>query len=378
MSKKWKKVTSLTELPHKVLEAAYNAGIVSKDGGRSGSFLHLDQSTVFSKVENIFNKQIELLDIKDALKKYDWLQDYWWKLVDPKKDEYTKKVEEEYSGGYFMRILPNTKITFPLQSCLLITEEGLEQKIHNIIIAEEGSDSHIITGCTLHPDTKRAAHLGITEIYVKENATLNFSMIHHWAEDTKVRPRSGIIIEENGTFISNYLSLRPVKDIQMYPMATCKGDNSTATFNSIMYAEKNSNLDIGSKVILKGMGSKTEIISRAISKDDSLIITRGFLQGDNNDCKGHLECRGLLIGTNAKMHAIPELIANAEGCELSHEAAVGKIAEKEIAYLMTRGLSKEQATSAIIRGFLDISIMGLPPELEKEIKQIMSTLKFAE
>ncbi|MHA1300978.1 MAG: SufB/SufD family protein [Candidatus Helarchaeota archaeon] len=378
MAKKWKKISSLTELPHKVLEAAYKSGVVAKGENRSGSFMHLDQSTVFSEVENVFDNQIQLLDIKDALKKFDWLKEYYWKLVDPDKDEFTKKVAEDYSGGYFMRISPNAKITFPLQSCLLITESGLEQRVHNIIIAEENSEAHIITGCTMHPETNRAAHLGVSEIYVKKNAYLNFSMIHHWAQDTIVRPRTGVRIESNGTFASNYLSLKPVKDVQMYPMSICEGDNSTAIFNTLLYADKNSKLDIGSKVILKGKGSKTEMVSRSLAKGRSFIIARGYIEGANKICKGHLECGGLLMGSESKIHAIPELVAKVEGADLSHEAAIGRVAEKEIAYLMTRGLSEEQATSLIIKGFLDIGIMGLPPELDRELRDIMETIKFSE
>ncbi len=378
MAKKWDKVSSLTELPHKILEAAYKSGVVKEDKGRSGSFFHLDQSTVFSEVSKAFDNKIEILDIKDALKKYDWLQEYQWKLVDPDTDQFTKKVADEYSGGYYMRILPNAKITLPLQSCLFITKADLEQKVHNIIIAEEGSESHIITGCTMHPDINRAAHLGISEIYIKKNASLNFSMIHHWAENTIVRPRSAVNIEDNGTFVSNYLSLKVVKDVQMYPVAFCEGTNSTAIFNSILYAEKKSLLDIGSKAILNGKNSKTEIISRALSRGNSKIIARGYIEGNSKDCKGHLECRGLLMGGQSKIHAIPELVANIMGADLSHEAAIGRIAEKEIAYLMTRGLSEEQAISVIIKGFLDVGILGLPPELNKEIRKIIDTLKFSE
>jgi Fe-S cluster assembly scaffold protein SufB len=106
------------------------------------------------------------MDTKAALKKYSWLEDYRWKLVSKDKDEFTKKVAEDYSGGYFMRILPGAEISFPLQSCLMITEKNLEQRVHNIIIAEEGSKAHIITSCVQHSSVPKAAHLGISEIYV--------------------------------------------------------------------------------------------------------------------------------------------------------------------------------------------------------------------
>jgi len=308
-----------------------------------------------------------------ALKKYPWIEDNRWKLVGKDKDEFTKKVAENYSGGYFMRILPGAEISFPLQSCLMITERNLEQRVHNIIIAEEGSKAHIITSCVQHSSVPKASHLGISEIYVRKNAMLNFTMIHQWSEDTLVRPRSAAQVEDGATFVSNYVCMRPVRDVQMYPVAYCSGENSRVSFNSILYGQKNSQLDIGSKAVLTGRGSKAEMVSRAIAREGSKMIIRGMIEGNNSECKGHLECRGLLMDNESLMQSVPELIARKKGVEITHEAAVGKISEKEITYLMTRKLSRDQAISLIIRGFMDVSILGLPEALNTEIKNIVNT-----
>jgi Fe-S cluster assembly scaffold protein SufB len=318
------------------------------------------------------------MDTKAALKKYSWLEEYRWKLVSKDKDEFTKKVAEDYSGGYFMRILPGAEISFPLQSCLMITERNLEQRVHNIIIAEEGSKAHIITSCVQHSSVPKASHLGISEIYVKNNAMLNFTMIHQWSEDTLVRPRSAAQVGDGATFVSNYVCMRPVRDVQMYPVAYCSGEESRVSFNSILYGQKNSLLDIGSKAVLTGKGSKAEMVSRAIARQGSKMIIRGMIEGDNSECKGHLECRGLLMDDESVMQSIPELIARKKGVEITHEAAVGKISEKEITYLMTRRLSRDQAVSLIIRGFMDVSILGLPEALNAEIKNIVNTSAGAE
>jgi Fe-S cluster assembly protein SufB len=318
------------------------------------------------------------LDTKAALKKYSWLEEYRWKLVSKDKDEFTKKVAEDYSGGYFMRILPGAEISFPLQSCLMINERNLEQRVHNIIIAEEGSKAHIITSCLQHSSVPKASHLGISEIYLKKNVMLNFTMIHQWSEDTLVRPRSAAQVEDGATFVSNYICMRPVRDVQMYPVAYCSGEESRVSFNSILYGQKNSLLDIGSKAVLTGKGSKAEMVSRAIARQGSKMIIRGMIEGDNSECKGHLECRGLLMDDESVMQSIPELIAKKKGVEITHEAAVGKISEKEITYLMTRRLSRDQAVSLIIRGFMDVSILGLPEALNAEIKNIVNTSAGAE
>ena len=363
--------SELTKLPHQILEEAQKVGLETQDQNRSGTYFHLDRETVASKVNELYEGKLELMDVKVALKKYPWLEEYMWKIVSKDKDEYTKRVDEDYSGGYFMRIMPGAEIAFPLQSCLMITKRNLEQRVHNIIIAEEGSKAHIITSCLQHSGVANASHLGVSEIYVKKNASLNFTMIHQWSENTLVRPRSAAEIEDDATFVSNYVCMRAVRDMQMYPVAYCKGVDSRVSFNSILYGQKNSLLDIGSKAILTGRGSKAEMVSRAIAREGSKIIVRGMIEGDTSDCKGHLECRGLLMDDRSFIQSIPELIAKKRGVEITHEAAVGKISEKEIVYLMTRRLSRDQAVSLIIRGFMDVGIMGLPEALNAEIKNIV-------
>jgi len=365
------KTNELTRIPHTILKEAYKAGIDTSEDNRSGTLFHVDQSTICSKVNEFFKGKIELMDTLDALQKYPWIDDYWWKLVDKEKDKFTRKVSKNFSGGYFMRILPNVEVTVPLQSCLMITEKDLEQRVHNIIIAEEGSKAHIITSCIQHPVADQASHLGVSEIYVKRGAMLNFTMVHNWGEKTIVRPRSAALIEDQGTFVSNYICLKPVRDVQMYPVAICNGRGSKASFNSILYGHKDSVLDIGSKAVLNGAGSMAEMITRAIAREGATMIVKGMIDGNNSNCKGHLECRGLILDDESFIHSVPELIARKKGAEITHEAAVGKISEKEIVYLMTRNLSRDEAVSMIVRGFMDVGIMGLPKALKEEVNHIV-------
>jgi Fe-S cluster assembly scaffold protein SufB len=365
------KESALTKIPHSILEDVYNVGIDVDEETRSGTLFHVDQATIYTKINEYFRDKIEIMDTKKALAKYSWLQDYMWKLVDPDKDEFTRKVYEEFSGGYFMRILPGVEVTLPLQSCLMMTKRDVEQRVHNIIIAEEGSQANIISGCIQHRTGEGATHLGVSEVYVKKGATLNFTMIHNWTEQTLVRPRSATLVEDGGHFVSNYICLTPVKDVQMYPAAYCNGEDSRVSFNSILYGHKDSRLDVGSRAVLNGKGSKAELITRAIARRNSTIFSRGRMDGNNADCRGHLECRGMILDEEAYLEAVPELTAKRRGAELTHEAAVGRISESEILYLMTRKLSRDQAVSLIIRGFMNVGIMGLPQNISTEINRII-------
>jgi len=360
-------LNSLDEFPEEYKQNLLDAGIEPSEKDRSGSFLQRDCSVVFSTVKY---PGLELMSTTDAVKEHDWLKDYLWKAVPVDMDKYTANVELDQTHGYFIRSEAGKKVTMPVQSCLFITSDKIGQKVHNIIIAEENSELHIITGCSVSHAVNSALHLGVSEFYVKRGAKITFTMIHNWSRGMEVRPRSAVIIEDGGVFISNYILMTPLKSLQMYPTAYCVGKNARATFQSIVYAPGDTKIDLGSRAVLQGEGSKAEIISRAIATDNAKVIARGDVIGEGANAKGHIECRGLMLSDNAEIDSIPELKAMLKDLDLSHEAAVGKIAEEEIQYLMARGLSEDEATSVIIRGFLNVDITGLPDALAKETKRM--------
>jgi Fe-S cluster assembly scaffold protein SufB len=367
------KVAGLRELPAEVRDQALSVGVDTGEECRRGSFFQMDHSVVFSAA---YQSGLEVMDINAALAKYDWLREYWWKALTADADKYTAQAELKPHHGYFLRALPGAKAEFPLQACLYMTQEGLAQNVHNIIIAEEGSELHIITGCTVAPRVRSGLHIGISEFYVRKNARLTFTMIHNWAPDVVVRPRSAAIIEENGVFLSNYICMKPVKTLQAYPTAYCVGENATARFNSILLAPEGTNIDVGARVFLRAKGSRAEAVSKAITTGGN-VVARGHFIGEAEGIKAHLECRGLILAEGGKIHAIPELEGSARDVEMTHEAAVGKIAPEEIEYLMARGLTGEEATAAIVRGFLDIEMKGVPESIGDEIKRALRAEKIA-
>jgi Fe-S cluster assembly scaffold protein SufB len=237
--------------------------------------------------------------------------------------------------------------------------------VHNIVIAEEGSELHVITGCTTSPSVKTGLHVGISEFFVGKNATLSFTMIHNWAEDMVVRPRSVARVEEGATYLNNYICMKGVRSIQMYPTTQLVGEGAVARFYSIVVGTPGSEYDLGARIVLNQPGNRAEIVARTIT-NGSKMIARGQLIGKVPGIKAHLECRGLIL-KGGTMQAIPELEGHADGVEMSHEAAVGRINQEEILYLMSRGLSEDEATATIVRGFLNVDIPGLPAELRWEI-----------
>ena len=354
-----------SRLPLEDKAVMLGSGIILDDlSQRSATFLQKDHSPVhFSSTQ----EGIEVTSLSRALEAHDWLERYLWRAVRADTDKFTAELGVRETNGYLIRSLPGVKTTLPVQACLYLGHKNLAQRVHNIIIAEEGSELHIITGCSSHPMSK-GLHLGITEFYVERDAQLTFTMIHNWSPDIEVRPRSAAIVEENGVFMSNFVAMKPLHTLQMYPTTRCIGAGATARLNSVLIAQPGSLMDVGARVLLDARGSRAEIISRAISTGGD-IVARGDIQGNAPEVKGHLECRGLLLADEGTIHAVPELTGRLAGIDLSHEAAVGKIAEEEVEYLMSRGLSSDEATAMIVRGFLKVEIEGLPPMLEAELKK---------
>jgi len=370
------------EISDEIKDSMKKVGI-EVDSEKSGIFLQSGNKPdlCVSKVQGI-----ELMPLKEALKKYDGsdgklnLQNYLWKAVASDKDKFTAEAAiNEITDGYFIHALAGQKTIFPLQSCLFIPPfPGLKQVVHNIIIAEPGSQLDIITGCTAHTGAKSAIHLGVSEFYVKKDAKVSFTMVHNWTESTKVRPRTGIVLEENAKFSNFYVVMSEVKNLQTNPVIKLIGKNATYFGQTLIYAKGKSFYDTGATAHLIGEGSKAEIISRVLAVDNSHVIARGKIIGDGKDVTGHIDCSALLLSPTARVDSIPEINAQNPEVSLTHEASVGKISDDHIEYLMSRGLTEDEAVNLIVSGFLDVDTSPLPPSLAEETKKIIDMVSKSE
>jgi uncharacterized protein len=361
-------IESLDRVDPQDADRFLNVGVDTHSACRSGTFIQKDSSVVHNST---CHAGVEILPISKAVEKYDWLTEkYLWKSVDPGKDEFTAGARETPHEGYFIRIHAGTKVEHPIQSCLYIAKNNFSQNVHNIVIVEAGAEAHIITGCATAPHLTSGLHVGVSEFYIEKDASLNFTMVHDWGERVNVRPRTVTHVAEGATYISNYISLKPVGSLEMFPTTYLEGAGAVARFNSVLVAAEGSHLDVGSRVVLNAPQTRAEIISRAIAAGGT-IIARGDLVGNHPEIKAHLECKGLIL-KEGLMHAVPELSGRVPGVEMSHEAAVGKIDRREIEYLMARGLDEDEAVSTIVRGFLNVDIEGLPDALRQKLDQAIT------
>ena len=235
---------------------------------RVGSFLVKDHEVAFVERKE---GAPEILPTEAAIQKYPWVKECMFSMVPAEKDEYTREAARHAPVGYFIRALPGTRISVPVQSCLFIKTARFSQVVHNIIVAEPESELHIITGCTTASYVKEGNHIGVTEFFIRKGAHLSYTMIHDWAPQVSVFPRSAALIEEGGTFVSNYIALTSAKVVQAYPMATVKKDG-VARFNSIVYAPAGSCFDIGAGALLVEPGARAEIVSRGVSDGGKITM----------------------------------------------------------------------------------------------------------
>jgi hypothetical protein len=360
---------SLDKLNLTDLEALSAVGVNMDDESNTGKYLLYDQDafTLLPKIEGV-----EIVPIGEALETFpDIGKQYFFKAVDANQDAFTKAVAETFPRGYFIRVKKGVRVEQPLQAGLFMHKEMSSMALHNIVVVEEGAHLHLVTGCTAGCTLKAGLHIAISEHFVGKNAKFINTMVHNWGPEFIVRPRGGTIVEEGGTYVSNYYSVKPPKHIEMNPFTHLKGDNSTAKYMTVLVCLPDTYSDIGGTVLMTGENSGSEIVARTVNHGGTVIQT-GLLIGAAKDARAHVDCSGLMLSDSGIIEAVPGLRAMHPDAKMSHEAAIGKIDTGEVNYLQSKGLEEMQAIALIVRGFLDIGIelQGLAPELERIIQEI--------
>ncbi|MEM0014608.1 MAG: SufD family Fe-S cluster assembly protein [Zestosphaera sp.] len=337
---------------------------------RKAEYLQVNESAVARAMsEKLVKHGAIVLPTSEALKKLEWASKYSWRLVSPDRDKYTAATYlYGRESGYFIYIPAGVKLKEPIYTCLFITRRNYAQLIHNIVIVDDNAELNLITGCGVPDQPLNSLHIGVSEFYVGKNSKLTFAMIHAWAPDMVVRPRTAVEVSEGGEYVSYYVIYSPVESLQTYPTVLLHED-SRATLNSVIIGEKNGVYDVGSAIALNGRNSSGEIISRNLGRGSSTIYARSRIEGRVGPSKGHIECLGLLESSEAIIDSKPEISSSTPEAVLTHEAAIGKVGEELINYLLSKGFSEDEARAAIIKGFLSIEEPKLPPQVMETIRR---------
>lgn len=359
-------IENLEDVSDDLIKDMMHVGINPDGEERDGSIMFLNNSMTHCGSKDRVQEGVVIMSTEQALEGYKWLEDFSWKSVDPTQDKFTAKAFLEDSNGYFIYVKPGHHLKYPIQACMMLDQDRSVQNLHNIIILGDNASLDMITGCSKHHNANDALHIGVSEIYIGENSSLTFSMVHSWDSQTVVRPRTNVHMKKNSRYVNNYFLLDRVGTVQSFPKVYLEGEGANCNMNTMCIAHENSDIDTGACVMHNAPNTGSEVVSRNISYGGRLVA-RGRLVGNAPGAKAHLECKSIVLKDGGITESVPELVTSVQDVDMTHEAAVGRIAQEQIEYLMSRGLKEDDAISMIVRGFLTGSVEGLPPNLKADI-----------
>lgn len=334
-----------------------------------------DSEVVYHSIKDELKKQgVIYTDFDSAIKEYpDLVKEYFTKCVPIFEHKFIALHYAVFSGGSFVYVPKGVKLEMPLQSYFRLNSPESGQFEHTLIIVDEGASLHFIEGCSAPKYNKVNLHAGCVELFVKDNAYLRYSTIENWSKNMMNLNTKKAILETNAKV--DWISGSFGSHISMlYPMSILKGNNSSTEYTGISFAGKNQNLDTGFKVVHIGKNTSSVVSSRSISKNGGIATYRSLVRilpnATNSKCS--VSCDGLMLDDISRSDTIPVNDVQNNQVSFSHEAKIGKISEKSIFYLMSRGLSEEDAKALIVRGFASPVSKQLPMEYAVEMNRLIN------
>ncbi len=365
-------VKSLEDLPPEMLALLDRLGIAEVEKKYvAGLAVQSDTSIVLNEFLQAWRKRGLIVEsMEDAVRNHPVVKDLFMKLFDPHESKLAAYHTAIWNGGVFMHIKSGLRVPMPLHLFFLIQNSAMAQAPHIIINAEPHSELHLIEGCTSPILLRHSLHLDMTEAYIGEGSKIKLSVLQNWPEYVHTRPMTRARIGKNAEFINTTVGLGTGKSNVANPVYWID-EGGYAELNGIILGQKDFYVDLGGEMNLEGPGARGINASKSVIMDGSTVITRGVIRARAPKTKGHISCDALILNSKARMETYPGLVSEVDDAELSHEAAIGKIREEELFYLMSRGLKEEEATQLIVKGFVDPLLKDIPLEFVVEIRKII-------
>ncbi len=370
-------IKTLDDIPADIRNMLVKMGVPQYEWQKILGLLQVDTSTQMSSFKNYFEEQgVVVMPMSDALKKYDWLRDYAFKLMPYKKNKIAAYHTAYWNGGVFMWIKKGARVTYPLHTYFLITEEALAQADHALIVAEEDSEVTFIEGCTAPPLVRFSSHIGATEVYVKSGAKVKGVVLQNWPNYVNTRPYTHVFVEEKGGIDIVVAILGTGKSAGRFEEVDLKGPYARASVNSLSFVKKDEMLDDVIKINLEGPYTKGLIRTKSLIRDNGISTSTTSIEAKKGGCfsHGHIECTGLLLTEGGKHSTYPSVSSKSPSAFLNHEAYVGKISEEVVSYLMSRGLNEEDSLSLIVKGYVEPVTKYIPFEYVGEILRMANLI----
>ena len=334
-----------------------------------------DSELVYHNVKSEVAEQgVIYTDMESALKgEYaEMVHEYFMKLVTPRDHKFAALHGAVWSGGSFVYVPKGVQVSIPLQSYFRLNAKGAGQFEHTLIIVDEGASLHFIDGCSAPKYNVANLHAGCVDLYVKKNAKLRYSTIENWSKNMYNLNTKRALVEENG--VIEWVSGSFGSHVGcLYPMSVLKGDNSRMEFTGVTFAGAGQNLDTGAKVTHIGRNTSSYMNTRSISKSGGISTFRSsvVVAKTAKGAKSSVSCQSLMLDSESRSDTVPAMDIRTRDASVGHEAKIGSISNDAIFYLMSRGMSEEDARAMIVSGFADNVSKELPVEYAVEMNNLI-------
>lgn len=370
MTAKW------SDVPQNIKDTFEKLGIPQAERkSLAGVGAQYDSELVYHNVRSEVAAQgVVYTDMESALKgEYaDMVRKHFMKLITPRDHKFAALHGAVWSGGSFVYVPPGVSVTIPLQSYFRLNAPGAGQFEHTLIIVDEGAYLHFIEGCSAPKYNVANLHAGCVELFVGKNAKLRYSTIENWSKNMYNLNTKRARVEEGGTIewvsgsFGSHVSY-------LYPMSILNGEGARAEFTGITFAGKGQNLDTGAKIVHNAPKTSSYVNTKSISKDGGISTFRSSVVVTNKakQSKSAVSCQSLMLDDISRSDTIPAMDIRTKDADVGHEAKIGKISDDAVFYLMSRGISEEDARAMIVSGFADNVSKELPLEYAVEMNNLI-------
>ncbi|MFQ7052865.1 MAG: Fe-S cluster assembly protein SufB [Clostridium fessum] len=370
MSAKW------SEVPKDIKDTFERLGIPqAEQKSLAGVGAQYDSELVYHNVRaEVAAQGVVYTDLESAMhgEYAEMIRTHFMHLVKPQEHKFAALHGAVWSGGSFVYVPKGVSVTIPLQSYFRLNAPGAGQFEHTLIIVDEGAYLHFIEGCSAPKYNVANLHAGCVELYVGKNAKLRYSTIENWSKNMYNLNTKRAIVEEGGTIewvsgsFGSHVSY-------LYPMSILKGDDSRMEFTGITFAGEGQNLDTGVKVVHTGKRTSSYINTKSISKDGGISTFRSSVQigKQASGSKASVSCQSLMLDDISRSDTVPAMDIRTRDANVGHEAKIGRISDEAVFYLMSRGISEEDARAMIVSGFADDVSKELPLEYAVEMNNLI-------
>ena len=371
MSAKWE------EVPEDIKNTFEKLGIPQSERlSLAGVGAQYDSEVVYHNVrKEVAAQGVVYTDIESALTgdMADMVRSHFMKLIPASEHKFAALHGAVWSGGSFVYVPKGVSVEIPLQSYFRLNAPGAGQFEHTLIIVEDDAYLHFIEGCSAPKYNIANLHAGCVEIYIGKNSRVRYSTIENWSKNMYNLNSKRALVEEGGTieWVSGSFGSHTS---YLYPMSILKGDNSRMEYTGITFAGEGQELDTGAKVVHMGRNTSSHITTKSISRDGGKSNFRSevSIRREAENSKSAVTCESLMLDDQSRSDTIPVSDIRNSKVDIGHEAKIGRISEDSIFYLMSRGLSEDDAKALIVGGFAEPIAKELPVEYAVEMNNLIN------